>query len=444
VIGTQTTKPDWIRLLQQAFAYGAGASSGKIVTLLTVPLYLHHLMPAEYGLIGIAIATTTGARILGVVGGSGALGICYFAASEPEARQQVVQSAYVLNVASALACLGVVLGILALAFDSAALPRSQTLAFLVLTALSVAVGITSEPLMLAFQLKQQAKYVSSVNFGASVVGGLVGWALLTLGYGVTSWAAAQLSTSLFTFYLSAIRSDVVLSKARFWAPESRALLKTWFPLLPGAALSAAVPVITPYVLWQTGGAQAAGIFAVASQFAGVVALLTGALATAWLPYFQSKVGHQIEWAPTYRRILHGHLIVGASVCLLVLLLAEDALRWLSADSYASAQRAIYPLVVANVLASVWSFLLPGTYYAGHTATVSWTLFIGALTTVLALALYGSNLDAAAASRALALGWVAVAVTQIIINKTRQYQVHRFGHGWVVVTIFCMCTSLFVR
>ena len=436
--------PDWIRLLRQAFAYGAGASSGKIVALLTVPLYLHHLTPAEYGLIGIAIATMTGARILGVVGGSGALGIRYFAASEPEARQQVVQSAFVLNVASALASLVVVLGILALAFDSVALPRSQTLAFLVLTALSVAVGIASEPLMLAFQLKQQAKYVSSVNFGASVVGGLVGWTLLTLGYGVTSWAAAQLSASLFTFYFSTIRSDVVLSKARFCAPESRALLKTWFPLLPGAALSAAVPVITPYVLWQTGGAQAAGIFAVASQFAGIVALLTGALATAWLPYFQSKVGQQIEWTPTYRRLLHGHLIVGATVCLLVLLLADDALRYLSADSYASAQGAIYPLVVANVLASVWSFLLPGTYYAGHTSTVSWTQLVGALTTAIALALYGSSLDAVAASRALALGWVAIAVTQILINKTRQYQVHRFGHGWVVATILFMCTSLFVR
>ena len=223
-----------------------------------------------------------------------------------------------------------------------------------------------------FELKQRANYVSWINFGASVAGGLVGWTLLTLGYGVTSWAAAQLSSALFTFYFSAIHSDVVLSKVRLCASESRALLKTWYPLLPGAALSAAIPVITPYVLWQTGGAQAAGIFAVASQFAGVVALLTGALATAWLPYFQSKVGQQIEWAPTYRRLLHGHLIVGATVCLVVLLLAEDALRWLSADSYASAQKAIYPLVVANVLASVWSFLLPGTYYAGHTATVSWT------------------------------------------------------------------------
>ena len=437
-------KPDWIRLLQQAFAYGAGASSGKLVALLTVPLYLHHLTPAEYGLIGIAIATMTGARILGVVGGSGALGIRYFAASDREAQQQVLQSAFVLNAASALASLLVVSGILALAFDSVTLPASQTLAFLILTALSVAAGIASEPLMLALQLEQRANYVSWINFGASVAGGLVGWTLLTLGYGVTSWAAAQLSSALFTFYFSAIHSDVVLSKVRLCSSESRALLKTWYPLLPGAALSAAIPVITPYVLWQTGGAQAAGIFAVASQFAGVVALLTGALATAWLPYFQSKVGQQIEWTPTYRRLLHGHLIVGATVCLVVLLLAEDALRWLSADSYASAQGAIYPLVVANVLASVWSFLLPGTYYAGHTATVSWTQMVGALTSGLALALYGSDLDAVAASRALALGWVAVAITQILINKTRQYQVHRFGHGWLVAAILCMCTSLFVR
>ena len=436
--------PDWIRLLQQAFAYGAGASSGKIVALLTVPLYLHYLTPSEYGYIGIALATMTGARVLGVVGGSGAMGIRYFATNEPDARQQVLQGAFALNVVSALVFFVVVLGILMLALGSAILPSSQTLAFSTLTALSVTAYIASEPLMIGLQLKQRANCVSSINFGASVTTALVGWFLLTFGYGVNSWAAAQFGGSLFTLCASAAQSDALASNMRFCALESRTLLKTWCPLLPGAALAAAVPVITPYVLWQTGGAEAAGIFAVATQFAGIVAVLTGALATAWLPYFQSKVGQQGEWTPTYRRLLHGHLIVGAIVCLLVILLADDALRWLSSDAYASAHRAIYALVVANVLASIWSFLLPGTYYAGHTATVSWTQLIGALTTAIALILYGSNLDAVAASRALALGWVAIVMTQILINKTRQYQVHRFGHGWLVAAILCMCMSLFVR
>ena len=71
------------KLAQQTLTYTAGSLSGKVIALLTVPLYLHYLTPSEYGFVGIAIATTTGAKILGVVGGSGALGVRYFAVRGP-------------------------------------------------------------------------------------------------------------------------------------------------------------------------------------------------------------------------------------------------------------------------------------------------------------------------------------------------------------------------
>ena len=58
------------KLAQQTLTYAAGGVSGKIVVFLTVPLYLHYLTPSEYGFIGIAVATTTGAKVLGVIGGS--------------------------------------------------------------------------------------------------------------------------------------------------------------------------------------------------------------------------------------------------------------------------------------------------------------------------------------------------------------------------------------
>ena len=435
---------EWIKLAKQTLTYTAGASSGKLIALLTVPLYLHYLTPSEYGFIGIAIATTTGARILGVIGGSGALGIRYFAASGPSAQQEVLRSAVLLNTVSALVSLLVVLGILAWTLGSVAPLNLPTSVFLVLIALSVAISIASEPLMLALQLQQRANHVVAINVGASVTGGLLGCGLLISGVGVTSWAAAQSTSSLLTFYFSKTHIKPALSTARGCTAECRALLKTWYPLVPGAALSAAVPVITPYLLWQIGGAKAAGLFAVASQFAAVVALLTGALATAWLPYFQSHVNQQIKWTHTYRQLLHIHLIGGTLICVAIWVVADDVLRWLSASAYAGAGKAIYPLVVANVLGSLWSFLLPGTYFAGHTAMVSWTHFVGALTAGIVLASYGTGLDAAAAAKALALGSAAVVLIQLLINSTRQYQVHRFSHAWVVVTTLAMCASLFVR
>jgi hypothetical protein len=53
------------------------------------------------------------------------------------------------------------------------------------------------------------------------------------------------------------------------------------------------------------------------------------------------------------------------------------------------------------------------------------------------------LDAAAAAKALALGAAAVVLVQLVINTTRQYQVHRFNHAWVAVTVLGMCASLFL-
>lgn len=434
---------DLIKLAQQTLMYGVGSLSGKFIALLTVPLYLHYLTPSEYGFIGIAIATTTGAKILGVIGGSGALGVRYFAASGPSAQQEVLGSAALLNVASALLSLIVVLGILVSALGSVTPLNLPLSVFLGLTALAIAISIASEPLMMGLQLEQRVNHVVAINVAASTTGGLLGCGLLIGGAGLTSWAAAQVISSLLTLHFSKTYSKAVLSKGRVCTAECRALLKAWYPLVPGAALSAAIPVITPYLLLQTGGAAAAGLFAAASQFAGVVTLLTGGLASAWLPYFQSHVNQQIKWTRTYRRLLHSHLIGSTLICLLVMAIADDALRWLAAPAYASAGTAIFALVVANVLGSIWSFLLPGTYYAGHTATVSWTHLVGAITTAIVLAAYGTGLDATAAATALALGAAAVVSMQLLVNRIRRYQVHRFGQGWVVVTTLGMIASLFV-
>lgn len=434
---------EWINLAKQTLTYAVGASSGKLIWLLTIPLYLHYLTPSEYGFIGIAIATMTGARILGVIGGSGALGIRYFAASDANAQQEVLRSAVLLNAVSALVSLLVVLVILAWTVGSVAPLNVPISAFLGLTALSIAISIASDPLTLALQLQQRAKDLVAINAGASLAGGLLGCGLLILGIGVNSWAAAQLTSSLLIFYFSRTHTKPVLSMARRCTAECGALLRTWYALVPGAALSAAVPVITPYLLWQIGGAEEAGSFAVASQFASVVALLTGALAMAWLPYFQSHVNHQVKWTTTYRQLLHIHLISGTLICVAVWAVADDVLRWLAASSYAGAGKAIYPLVVANVLWSLWSFLLPGTYFAGHTAMISWIHFLGAVTAGIVLTSYGTSLDAAAAAKALALGAAAVVLVQLIINTTRQYQVHRFNHAWVAVTVLGMCASLFL-
>jgi len=431
------------KLAQQTLTYTAGSLSGKVIALLTVPLYLHYLSPPEYGFIGIAIATTTGAKILGVIGGSGALGVRYFAVGGPNARQEVLSSAALLNVASALISLVVVLVILSLTLGSIT-PLDRSLwGFIGLTALAIAIAIASEPLMLGLQLEQRANRVVAINVGASTTGGLLGCGLLVSGVGVSSWAAAQLISSLLTLFFSRLYGKPLPAKARLSTAACQALLRTWYPLVPGAALSAAVPVATPYLLLQTGGPSAAGHFAAATQFAGVVTLLTGGLATAWLPYFQSHSDQQIKWTRTYRVLLHSHLIGSTLICVVVIAITDDALRWLASPAYASAAPAIYALVVANLLGSLWSFLLPGTYYAGHTATVSWIHLVGAFVTGIVLAAYGADMDAAAAARALALGSAALVLAQLFVNRTRQYPVHRFGQGWVIAITLSMCASLFV-
>ena len=199
----------------------------------------------------------------------------------------------------------------------------------------------------------------------------------------------------------------------------------------------------PYLLLQTGGAAAAGLFAAASQFAGVITLLTGGLATAWLPYFQSHADQQIKWTRTYRLLLHSHLIGSALICIVVMAIADDALRWLASPAYASAGTAITRSVVANLLDPCGRFLSARYLLLwSHRNSLADNL-AGAIATGIVLAAYGSDMDAAAAARALALGSAALVLTQLLVNRTRQYPVHSFGQGWVIVATLGMCASLFV-
>ena len=126
--------------------------------------------------------------------------------------------------------------ILALALHSVTTLNFQAFAFLGLTALAIAIGIASEPLMLGLQLEQRANYFVAINVGASTTGGLFGcFTALIREMGMTSWAAAQLITSLLSVSLfPSLTLGLALSKAPASRAEYRALLNTWYPLVPGA------------------------------------------------------------------------------------------------------------------------------------------------------------------------------------------------------------------
>jgi O-antigen/teichoic acid export membrane protein len=435
-------KRDWLSLARQTLTYGAGAWAARAIALLTLPVYFHMLSPVDYGLIGISIAAATGARVVGVVGGSGALGIRYFAAP-PQGRLAVLGAAVRANEVSAIAWGAAVLVLLLWVPERSNWTIGSLAPFAVLAACGVAAAIWGEPLMLGLQLEQRARAVVLINIIASAVGGLLGVALVVAGCGVASWAAAHCASSLLVLGAARAHGGATLRASTGLRDEQRALLKAWLPLVPGAALACAMPVATPYVLMAARGSEEAGLFAVASQLASIVVLLTGALSTAWLPYFQARVDRQDEWRSTYRRLVHAHVVGSATLCALVLAFGGTALRWLAADSFAGAESALYALVVANLLASLWSFLLPGTYYAGHTAAVSWLQLTGAVACALVLLGCGAGLTAANAARALALGSGAIVVGQVLVNRAQRYRIHRFGHGWVLLATVTMCTSMYV-
>jgi len=354
----------------------------QIVGVVTLPIFTHTFNTTQYGVIGLALVTSSLVYILVDLGLASAAQRSYFDRTDEQQseRRAVLLTATVTEtaIACAIGALMVVLRdpLSALLFGN---PRFSLLVVLIgvtlpFTALML---MTREAMRLTFRPWRYFASALIAGLGATATS-LIAIYVLHAGVAGMLWGLFAGTAASAVFGLAACRGAI---GGRLSAPELRVMLRFGLPLVPAAFAQWGLTFADRFMLRALSTTSEVGLYTVANQIAGVMMFVVNAFALAFSPYILSLFADDPEFEKQARAQTLVYLTIalatvaatlGAFSRELVALLAQK-------QQYAAAYESIALLAAGSVAFGINAVTLAGISY--RRATHWYAIYTGVVVIV---------------------------------------------------------------
>ena len=362
--------------------YGLSGVVLQVVGVVTLPIFTHTFSTTQYGVIGLAVVTSSLVYILVDLGLASAAQRSYFDRSEDQQseRRSVLLTATLAETATACAVAAVLIvlrnPISAVLFGTARFHLLIVLigANLPCTALML---LTREAMRLTF--RPWRYFVSAVIAGLGATAtSLVAVYVLHAGVAGMLWGLLAGTAASALFGLLASRGAI----GGHWSGrELRVMIRFGLPLVPAAFAQWGLTFADRFMLRALSDTTQVGLYTVANQIAGVMLFVVNAFALAFSPYILSLFAEDPEFEKTtraqtlvYLTIVLTTVAVGLGVFSreLVALLAQK-------PAYAASYESIALLAAGSVAFGINAVTLAGISY--RRATHWFAIYTGVAVTV---------------------------------------------------------------
>jgi O-antigen/teichoic acid export membrane protein len=189
----------------------------------------------------------------------------------------------------------------------------------------------------------------------------------------------------------------------------REMLKHGLPLVPSFAFLFVMMNGNKYVLQWLEGDASVGIYSVGFNLGAAMALLIGALSTAWYPFFMSFSDRQSEAVVLFGRFTAYYVLAGGTVTLLFFALARPVVILLTQPSFYEAFTVVGFVALAYFFLGLFNFFLPQLYFSQRVYIVTMVQAVAAILSVPLAILLVTRFGILGAAVALALSHAAMAV-----------------------------------
>lgn len=408
--------------------YGLGGALTRLLGFITLPLFTRYLTPADYGVSSILSLVSFFLTPVFSLGLGTSLGLCYFEHEDEAHRDTTIWTAFLVLLASAVVM--VAAGVtFASQLSQLALGTPAHAGFIVVSLLTTAASILSQPFMAGLQFRQRALSFVVVTGVTNVVGILISVLLVIHeGWGVAGVITSGLCTQLVTLALGM----AFFLRASSWLP-SRAvaakLLRQGLPMVPAFASLFVIQQANRYVLEWRHGLDAVGFYSVGYSLGMSVALAVNAFTSAWTPYFLSFSQRQDEARALFGRATTYYVLGFGSLSLCFFAFADPVVSVLAARKFHESYTVVGLTAFAQVLTGLYSMFLPPIYFASE---VKFVTPVQALAAVVAFGLDMALIPvwgAFGAALALALGTLAMIVAQHLWNTSRGEAYMAIDYQW---------------
>ncbi|MBM3489274.1 MAG: hypothetical protein FJX68_02320 [Alphaproteobacteria bacterium] len=431
------------QLGRSTLIYGLGLAAGRLLSLLTLPIFTRYLSATEFGLIALLLLAGMVARQACGLGIGGAAGIVYFRAADASGRAAALWTAAMLTGLGALALLGLA-WLAAPALGGVLLDGAERAGLIRWHALGLAAGMLAEMLLLRLQFESRPAAFVLLSVGQGATGLALSYLLVVeAGFGIAGWIVGNCGGALLGLLAVLL---VVLAGCRpaFDRHLVRPLLTSGLPLVPGGLLTLLLFQGATYAVAREAGLAVAGQFSIALQFGAGMMLLTGAFGNAWYPYFQSHAGRPEEAARQFPRLVSAYAFGFGLAALAFFAVARPLVALLTEAGFHAAYRGVGWSALAYYLLALWSMLLPALYFARETWLV---LPVQAAAVVYAagghvLLLPALGLEGAA--MAVALGAGGMVATQLLANRLRGYRLPMTEPGRLLAALSALAVAVLTQ
>jgi O-antigen/teichoic acid export membrane protein len=284
-------KEQIFQLGKNSMIYGVGNMLTRFISLLLLPLFTAYLTPADYGVLALLALLSFVAQPVFSLGLSAAMGPSYFEGNDVRRKSETIWTAFLILVGSVTILISIAwlfprqLSMLALQS-----PEYGHLVSLTLT--GCAISILSKPFTQRIQFEERAKAFVIITLITSIISiTLSVTTVVFLGWGVKGMVVSQLlgqTIHLLTF-LAAGAKD---TKFLYGKPIARELIGLGIPLVPSFAFLFILMQSNRYILQWFAGLEQVGIYSIGFSIGMVMSVATGAVSTAWYPFFMSYMEKQ--------------------------------------------------------------------------------------------------------------------------------------------------------
>lgn len=348
-------------LLRDGSLYTATAIAGRMLSLLTVPIFTRYLTPADYGVVDLLTYLALFVPLLVGLALDQAVARFYADAPDDEERRRIASTVLLYFVFGLL--LVALLAMMAADVVATGLLHGETdvatvrmaMVFLWLNAVFF---ITNNQLKYMFK----ARLYALSNLGNAVVGAVLAVAFLSVGeMGVLGVFLAQ-SASLALFTLVSLFAARSAYRIVFHLATLRRLLQYSLPLVPATVAFFVMQYVDRYVISELRGLEEVGLYGIGARVAGLVNLILWGFQSAWYPLIMRN--HASPDTPRQVATIFSYYVLATGTMLvLVSLFAPEILRVLTTPDYYAAYQYVPLLIAAAVLCSIANYFSFGLQIA---------------------------------------------------------------------------------
>lgn len=370
------------KLAKHSGIYGLGVVASKLVSFVMLPVYTRYLQPSDYGTLELLDLLVFFATSFASMGVYSAVFRYYAAATSEQEKKEVVSTAlYFTGGCSLLLSLGMFIGAPLIA--QGLLGNAGYAHYVRIVGGTFFFSNLCEVPMAYLQAQGRSPLFVGLGLGRTIMSAsLLALSLVVLQWGVQG---VLLVNCLSNFVVSVVLFNTVLRNVprRLVRKKLKEMLDYGLPLVLGGLASFILTFSDRFFLRRFGTLADVGVYALGYKLAMVAALLTNT------PFAQTWQWQQFDLAAKqnakdlYAKIQLYQLLVSLLVGVAVALLARDALRVLTPQSYWEGARIVPLIVLCYVMDNSRTVILSGVLVQRATHYQAW---IGVVVTVADLAL----------------------------------------------------------